>query len=228
MFPMIQLQQMNQEKEKLQMCWMLFNNLKKTTKSPKKDDGSNKEMLTQIMSMLKNLKEDTEKIRKQQKEQDKKMKKISEELKELKKEQIENKNEISAMKNNNEKMLKEINNLQKEIMSCNERIQYLESDKRRKNIVIQGIPITKSNPKILRESVKKFIDKEMELYKKHQRRRGRGCVATKEYVTPGIMRVEIVDALNRIKNVKVVVRPDEIPVEVWNTSTWKRLMCCDK
>ncbi|XP_050512865.1 uncharacterized protein LOC126888560 [Diabrotica virgifera virgifera] len=139
----------------------VFQQSKKTTRSPKKDDGYNKEMLTQIMSMLKNLKEDTEEIRKQQKEQDKKMKEISEELKELKKEQIENKNEISAMKNNNEKMLKEINNLQKEIMSCNERIQYLESDKRRKNIVIQGIPITTNNPKILRESVKNFIDKEM-------------------------------------------------------------------
>ncbi|XP_050513564.1 uncharacterized protein LOC126889362 [Diabrotica virgifera virgifera] len=138
-----------------------FQQSKKTTRSPKKDDGSNKEMLMQIMSMLKTLKEDTEEIRKQQKEQDKKIKEIAEELQELKKEQIENKNEISAMKNNNEKMLQEINNLQKEIMSCNERIQYLESDKRRKNIVIQGIPITTNNPKILRESVKNSIDKEI-------------------------------------------------------------------
>ncbi|KAJ3656506.1 hypothetical protein Zmor_015579 [Zophobas morio] len=61
----------------------------------------------------------------------------------------------------------EINGVRKEIseitqkIAAKERIGKLEKEKRKKNIVVQGIKINENKQSILREAMKNFMDKEL-------------------------------------------------------------------
>ncbi|XP_050517675.1 golgin subfamily A member 3-like [Diabrotica virgifera virgifera] len=104
--------------------------------SPKKRDDSNPEMLAQMMELLKELAEDTKEIKNQQKKQAETMNMLTEELKELKEEQKEYRREMGDLKLANEKAIKEINQLQNQLSNTNIRLQKLEGEKRKRNIVI--------------------------------------------------------------------------------------------
>uniref|UniRef100_A0A6P7FUB3 Uncharacterized protein LOC114334196 isoform X1 n=1 Tax=Diabrotica virgifera virgifera TaxID=50390 RepID=A0A6P7FUB3_DIAVI len=118
-------------------------------------------MLAQMMDLLKMMAEDTKEIKNQQKKQAETMNMLAEELKELKKEQKEYRREMGELKLANEKAIKEINQLQNELSNMNIRLQRLEGEKRKRNIVIQGLPIDTDNPNMLKNKIESFIDKEM-------------------------------------------------------------------
>lgn len=139
----------------------VFRKSKKTSRSPKKGDDSNPDMLTQMMDLLKVLAEDTKEIKNQQKKQAETMNILTEELKELKEEQKEYRREMGELKLANEKAMEEINQLQNELSNTNKRLQKLEGEKRRRNIVIQGLPIDTDNPNMLKNTVGGFIEKEL-------------------------------------------------------------------
>lgn len=142
----------------------LYKRSKKTHKTPNKGCDSKDSMgeqMREIMNLLRDLSGDVKEIKGEQRTNTEELKALQEEIRTMRTEQSEFKEEIEKMKDINSKAMKEIDDLKKEVKIANERIEKLEGEKRRKNIIIQGMKINASNPRTLKEGVEKFIEKEL-------------------------------------------------------------------
>jgi hypothetical protein len=89
------------------------------------------------------------------------IKELKMEQREFKLEQKEFKEEIRKIKQENEIIKKENVELKKDIKTINEKLDALEKEKRRNNVVIQGINIGAENQKEIVEELKKFTKVEL-------------------------------------------------------------------
>lgn len=81
------------------------------------------------------------------------------ELKIIRKEQKESDEQIKELKKTNEKM-------EKELSAAIARIELLERDKKKKNLVVTGFHTNTKDDKILREQLKDFITRNLEVHVK--------------------------------------------------------------
>ncbi|KAJ8956684.1 hypothetical protein NQ318_014039 [Aromia moschata] len=119
------------------------------------------EQMKKMMSMMKNLTTDVADIKEEQQEHTKEVKTLQQEIRKLRTEQKDFKEEIKHLKEINENMKEEMEEIKKEITESKERMEKLEGDKRRKNIVIQGIKMNTNDTKILKQNVEKLIETEL-------------------------------------------------------------------
>lgn len=116
-----------------------------TTKSKEKEDAK----LDQVLSLLQNLTLEVNQIRQDQRE-------YNEEIKKLKLENETRKQENSAI-------TKECDEIKKELRETNIRLEQLEREKRRNNVVITGLTIANSNTTELKQEMEKFIQQKLEM-----------------------------------------------------------------
>lgn len=85
------------------------------------------------------------------------------ELQEIRKEQKEYRKEIAEIREENKRIAKENKELKENIHLINTKLNNIEKEKRRNNIVIQGIPIDTRDEEILKENMHTFITRNMNI-----------------------------------------------------------------
>lgn len=136
----------------------VFKKSKKLNRSP---PNTNEGMLKEMMKLMRELSADIKEIKLEQQTQGEETKALKEDLKEIKREQREYMEEINKLKDLNKKAMIEINDLKGELKTNGERIERLEKETRRKNIIVQGLSIDTRNGNLLKDEMKKFIEEEM-------------------------------------------------------------------
>ncbi|CAG9831357.1 unnamed protein product [Diabrotica balteata] len=116
-----------------------------------------------MMKMMKELAMDVKDIKIEQYKSRDEITQLKREITELKDQQSDYKDEIRKLRETNEKDIKQIGQLKKEITAANEKIENLEREKKRKNVVIQGLNIDTNDQKLLREAVENFLEKELQV-----------------------------------------------------------------
>lgn len=113
----------------------IFGKSKKLSRTPSKKVG-NEDKLEKVIEMIQNLSITVTEMREEQKEYRK-------EIRELREENIQIKQENVALK--------------QQIQEIERRVDNLEKEKRRKNVVIQGLEVNTNNQNILKEEVEDFM-----------------------------------------------------------------------
>lgn len=127
----------------------LFKRSKRTVRTPTKGEGSKASMENQMktmISLMEGLVWDTKDIKTKQQNNNEETKKLQVEIRRLRKVQREFKGEIKERKGTNEKAMREI-----------EKIERMEGDKRKKNIILQGLRVSTTNTKVLKEEIEGFM-----------------------------------------------------------------------
>ncbi|CAG9835915.1 unnamed protein product [Diabrotica balteata] len=130
---------------------------KKKHREPHKKFG-----IDQMMKMMKELAMHVKDIKKEQYRSRDEITQLKREITELKDQHSDYKDEIRKLRETNEKAIKHIGQLEKKITAPNKKIEKLEREKKRKNVVIPGLNIDTNEQKLLRETVKNFLEKELE------------------------------------------------------------------
>ncbi|KAK9707621.1 hypothetical protein QE152_g27720 [Popillia japonica] len=89
--------------------------------------------------------------------------------KEMRKEQKEFKQQFNEIREENEKLSMENSELKKRIIVLDDRLERLENEKRRNNVVIQGLTIDRYNQEEIQTKVKQFIENELQVKVKTER-----------------------------------------------------------
>lgn len=119
----------------------IFSKSKKIARSP--DTGKKgEEKLDQLMIMMQTLMQD---------------------VKEMKNEQKEYREEIKQLKRENKLIKEENQSLRQKVTEINKKIDNMERDKRRNNIVVQGIEITTPTERKIKEEMENFIKDNLEI-----------------------------------------------------------------
>jgi predicted RNase H-like nuclease (RuvC/YqgF family) len=125
----------------------VFGNSMKTPRTPGK--YKNDEKLDLLIQMIKELKSDSQQIKTEQEECREEIRKIREENKILWQEKQE--------------LKKENKELKEKFSEISDKVEWLEKQKRKNNIVMQGLKIDIKDAKILKEAIENIIKKELEL-----------------------------------------------------------------
>lgn len=136
----------------------LFKRSRRTHRTPAKTSD---DTMSQMMKLMKELAVDVKEIKSEQITQGEDTKTLKREIKELRREQMEYRKEIMELKDINEKAMVEINELRKEIEANNGRIERLENEKRKKNIVVQGMIVNTDDSSRLRVTMEKLLEEEV-------------------------------------------------------------------
>ena len=127
----------------------IFKKSRKTTRSPLKTHKASEEKLDKILGIIQEMKD---------------------EMKEMRKEQREYREEMIAIKRENENLRKdyemtkrENQEIRSELNSLKNAIDRLEGEKREKNIVMTGLTVDSTDPKILTETMSNFLKKHLEV-----------------------------------------------------------------
>lgn len=88
---------------------------------------------------------------------------LSEDIKEIKNNQESFSKEILELKKENESLRKQNVELKKEISIISEKVEKMEREKRRNNVVVQGLQIETSEPRKLKETMENFIKEELDI-----------------------------------------------------------------
>lgn len=120
----------------------VFTRSKKIVRTPDKNKQKQENKIDEILIILKHLSQKVENIEKKQEN-------ILMELKTVKEE--------------NETIKKENEELKKEIKYIKEKMEHFENDKRRKNVVIQGLNIDTEDMNALKNEIESFIKQELDV-----------------------------------------------------------------
>jgi hypothetical protein len=123
----------------------IFGSSKKIPRSP--TNKRREEKLDMILEIIKDLKSDSTQIKKEQEECREEIKKIREENRKLWEE--------------NQELKKENKEIKEKVGEMSNTIEWLEKQKRKNNIVIQGLEINTNDTKILKEGMRNLIGKEL-------------------------------------------------------------------
>ncbi|KAJ3662442.1 hypothetical protein Zmor_006792 [Zophobas morio] len=145
-----------------------FQKSKVTSRSPTKITPLKKQEMEDIKKLLAEMKRD---LKKEMEENKKEIRDgiydLKKDLTDLRTETRENKEEIQNLRQEIEKKeeswIKEKNELRDKLAEMEERLETLERDKRRNNLVITGIKINTDNEEILKEAIQNMIEKEIGL-----------------------------------------------------------------
>lgn len=118
----------------------IFNKSKKVLRTPDRSSSKTDDKLDRILGAIQTL---------------------SEQVKELTNEQAEFKQEIRKMKTENEIIKRENAEFKQEIRLINDKLDALEREKRRNNVVIQGIKLESTDHNTIKEEMIKFMEKEL-------------------------------------------------------------------
>jgi hypothetical protein len=135
-------------KRKREIDDMLFNKSKKTSRTPEKTKAK-EEKLDFLIQLVKDLTTETKQIRADQEETKNEIMKIREENKQLLRENQEIKEEYKIMKQHNKEL---------EI-----RLERLEKEKRRNNVVVNGLRIETESNKVLKEVMEELFEKKLQV-----------------------------------------------------------------
>lgn len=120
----------------------IFTRSKKMMRTPERPSGKVDDKLDKILVMLQAL---------------------TQEVQELKMEQMELKEEFRKMKKENESIKRENAELNREFKLINEKLDALEREKRRNNVVVHGLKMDSKDQNILKEEMEQFIKKELNI-----------------------------------------------------------------
>lgn len=127
----------------------LFGSTKKMLRTPPNQGKKSEDKIDLIIEMIKELKADSNQIKAEQEACRREMERIGAENKRLRE-------EIRELKEENREM-------QERFTEVNRKVDLLEREKRKKNIVIQGMNMEMIETNVLRETVERMIRKDMEL-----------------------------------------------------------------
>lgn len=137
-----------------------FKKSRKIMRTPKKENSS-EDKIEQMMNLLKDLTTDIKDIKTEQYRNNQNVNALQMEIKELRRELKEQNQEMNSLKEINKKAMSEIDELKLEMFKNKETMERLEREKRRKNIVIQGLDIKTNDEEKMKEEVKQFLNKEL-------------------------------------------------------------------
>lgn len=161
---------------------------KKVSKSPEK--GRREEKLDKIMEMLSTL---------------------TGEIRELRTEQKSFREDLNKLNSENNSLRRENKEIKEQIKVLNGKLDSLESDKRRNNIVIQGLRVTNEDQGVMRESIGSFLNKSLgvEVDVKAVRKLGeRICLVELENVTSKVTVMKNKSKLRDYKAERVFINDD--------------------
>lgn len=121
----------------------IFKKSRKTTRSPLKTHKASEEKLDKILGIMQEMKTEMMEMRKEQRE-------YREEMIAMRRENENLRKDCEITKRENQEIKNELNGLKKAI-------DRLEGEKREKNIVMTGMTIDSTDPKILTETVSNFL-----------------------------------------------------------------------
>lgn len=127
----------------------IFKKNKKTGRSPMQHQKKLEENIAMMMEMMKTMEQT--------------MKNLSSEIKKIRDEQQEYRKEIKELKTQNETLYKENSKMKEIIGDLDERLDQMENEKRRNNVVIQGMSIKTSDHEQLKNSMKYFMEQELNI-----------------------------------------------------------------
>lgn len=141
----------------------IFKISKKTSRSPGKEERYSGSMMERMMEMMENVTRDIKDIKMDQRKNREDMKMLQKEIKELRKEQVDHKEELKKIKEIYESAMTEIDSLRQELTEANGKITKLEEEKRKKNIIMQGLTINSNDRNIIKEEMGNFIKEKLEI-----------------------------------------------------------------
>lgn len=167
----------------------LFCRSKKTMRTPDKA-GKGEDKLERIMDMIKGL---------------------VTEVKELRREQGEFRNVLVELKKENEKIKEQNKEMETQIKILNDRIEKMENEKRRNNVIMQGLAIDTNNQGLLKEVVRNIMKKHLEIDVKIKSARKLGqktCLIELENVEEKIKVMINKNKLRLLKEDKIYMNDD--------------------
>lgn len=88
---------------------------------------------------------------------------VREDLREIREEQKQYRKEMKELKEENEKLKKENGELKAEMHRINEKLEVMDREKRRNNVVVQGLQINTKNEYVLKDGMQDFLKKRLEV-----------------------------------------------------------------
>lgn len=124
-------------------------NSAKTSKSPVKQNRRSEEKLDLLIDLVKALKSDTQQIRKEQEECRQEIKKIRDDNK--------------ALREENQELKTENKEIKVKLGELSGKIEWLEKEKKKNNVVVMGLKIDTKDPNELKETMESMMQKELEV-----------------------------------------------------------------
>lgn len=171
----------------------LFGRSVKTKRTPDKRE-QNEDKLELIIKMIADLKTE-----------------IKQELRGIREEQKECKKELIILQKANENFAMENKKLKEGLQKLSNTVDILDREKRRNNIVIQGMPINTNNENELKEDMEVFIRRNMEVEAKIRNARKIGektCLVELENATEKFMIMKNKNKLKEIKEMRIFINDD--------------------
>lgn len=122
----------------------VFSKSKRTARSPEKT-SKNDDKIEKMMNMMQTMNQT--------------LANLTTEMKEMRKEQREYKEEVKELRKENQKMKEKNEQLQCRNIDLDDRLRRLENEKRRNNIIIQGIKIDADDKKVLKEASENVVER---------------------------------------------------------------------
>lgn len=129
---------------------------KKTFRTPTKVISAEEEKLNEIMMILKGLANDIQEVKKEQKEIRRDQKDYIEEIMQLRKENENVKNECEKIRIENTEIKKDLEGLKR-------KLEQIEKASKMNNLIITGIDFNTQNETELKEEMKSFINKQLNI-----------------------------------------------------------------
>lgn len=170
-----------------------FGRTTKSRKSPEKRDKM-EETLSKIMKMIDDFRTD-----------------IKQDLQNIREEQKDFWKEVKEIKEENEFLKKENNEVKKELQLLKGKIDLMDKEKRRNNIIIQGIPITTYEEGVIKERMNRLLKDNLELEVKIKNARKIGekiCLLEMENNTDKQLVMSNKSKLKNIKDTKIYINND--------------------
>lgn len=127
----------------------IFKKSKKMGRSPVKSQRKMEENIEKMMDMLHMM--------------GKRVNDVSEQIKSMREEQREYREEIAKLRMENKNLGVENEKMKNVISDMETRLERLENDKRRNNIVLQGLSINSNDQEVLKETMVKFMEKQLNI-----------------------------------------------------------------
>lgn len=201
----------------------MFRNSTKTERSPIKTRRSNDEKMDMMLNMMKDIKMDMQNVKTEMQGVKSEIQDIKSDTKGMRREQREFRDEMKILKMENEKLVaehkkikKENEEIRKELSNIKRDMNWLEKQKRGKNVVITGLQMDHTEENALAETLNKVIEKHLEIKVQIKEAHKLGpniCLIELDNIQDKNRIMQNKQKLNKLKDERIFINHDLTKVE---------------
>lgn len=134
-----------------------FEKSKKTSRTPTRQARNEEDKLDKILELINAIKADQKETRNEQKEIRRDIREIGEQQKSFNEELLRLREENEKLQQENRELKKENVEMRKEIEGIKKSVEILEKERKRNNVVMNGLKMDTSDPVALKEGINRFL-----------------------------------------------------------------------